>query len=155
MFGSFRRLLKSACSIWFDALPIPLNTGQDCRHIVRWAPSVLQDVQAQFTGSVYVRMKHLTDELDRRWFVWILFLKVHNQSKGAIFKRCVGGSNDHSIPGGASAWHKAKTRASYQVMTLSATGEADTPAGGSVCMRWGICQFRGTIACFPPFSHKP
>ena len=26
---------------------------------------------------------------------------------------------------------------SYQVITLSATGEADTPAGGSVCMRCG------------------
>lgn len=25
-------------------------------------------------------------------------------------------------------------------MTLSATGEADTPAGGSVCIRWLLCQ---------------
>lgn len=28
---------------------------------------------------------------------------------------------------------------SHQVMTLSATGDADTPAGGSVCMRWETC----------------
>ena len=27
------------------------------------------------------------------------------------------------------------SRDAYQVMTLSAMGEADTPAGGSVCMR--------------------
>lgn len=28
----------------------------------------------------------------------------------------------------------------YQVITLSATGDADTPAGGSVCMRYRFCQ---------------
>lgn len=26
----------------------------------------------------------------------------------------------------------------YQVMTLSGTGEAETPAGGSVCIRYSI-----------------
>lgn len=30
---------------------------------------------------------------------------------------------------------RGKGTVSYQVMTLSATGEAETPAGGSVCMR--------------------
>jgi hypothetical protein len=33
----------------------------------------------------------------------------------------------------------------YQVMTLSATGDADTPAGGSVCMRWVFCQSQEMI----------
>ena len=155
MFGSFKRLLKSACSLEFDMFPIPLNACQDCRHIVCWAPSVLQNVQAQFTGGVYVRMEHLTDELDRRWFVRILFLELHNQPKGAIFEWCVRGSDNHSIPGGASAWHKAKTRASHQVITLSATGEADTPAGGSVCMRWRFCQSQEKIACFVSFRNEP
>jgi hypothetical protein len=31
---------------------------------------------------------------------------------------------------------------SDQVMTLSGTGEAETPAGGSVCMRCTRCQHR-------------
>lgn len=78
--------------------PIPLDTRQDCRHIIRRAPSVLQNVQAQLTGGVYVWMEHLTDELDCGWLVWILLLKVHNQSKGAVFEGSVRGSDDHSIP---------------------------------------------------------
>lgn len=75
-----------------------LDTRQDCRHIVRWAPSVLQNVQAQLTGGVYVWMEHLANELDCRWLVWILLLKVHNKSKGTVFKGSVRGSDDHSIP---------------------------------------------------------
>lgn len=44
---------------------------------------------------------------------------------------------------------------SYQVMTLSATGDADTPAGGSVCMRWIFCQSQEMIVCSNLFRHEP
>jgi hypothetical protein len=39
-----------------------------------------------------------------------------------------------------SAVALSSPRYSYQVMILSVMGEADTPAGGSVCIRWEICQ---------------
>jgi hypothetical protein len=69
-----------------------------------------------------------------------LLLELHNQSKGTVFKRCISRTDDHSIPGEELAWRGAKTQDPYQVMTLSATGDADTPAGGSVCMRCMFCQ---------------
>jgi len=75
-----------------------LDACQDCRHIVCRTPSILQDIQAQFARGVYVGMEHWADELDGRWFVWILFLEMHHQPKGPIFKRGVRGSDDHGIP---------------------------------------------------------
>jgi hypothetical protein len=44
----------------------------------------------------------------------------------------------------------------YQVITLSATGEAETPAGGSVCIRWAACQYYFTspqsFCCHQPWN---
>ena len=82
-------------------------------------------------------MKHLTDELDAGWFVRIRLFKVHNEAKGAVFEGRVCGSNDDGVPIALVShdFHLYRTRRTYQVMTLSATGEAETPAGGSVCMR--------------------
>jgi hypothetical protein len=52
---------------------------------------------------------------------------------------------------------KQRLGTTYQVMTLSATGDADTPAGGSVCMRWVFCQSQEMIVCselVPPRTLK-
>jgi hypothetical protein len=43
-------------------------------------------------------MKHLTDELDGRRFVWVLFFEVHDESEGAIFEGCVGWTDDYCVP---------------------------------------------------------
>jgi hypothetical protein len=73
-----------------------------------------------------------------------LLFEVHDKPEGAVLEGCVGRAYDHSVP-----VEKLISRqdlkmgfrgVSYQVITLSATGEADTPAGGSVCMRCR-CQF--------------
>ena len=118
---------------------VPLNTRQDRGHIVRWAPPILEDIQTELARAVDVRVEHLTDELDAGWLVGVLLLEVHHQAEGAIFERGVGGANNHSVPIRDRSVIVIKTdqnRASYQVMTLSAIGDAETPAGGSVCIRW-------------------
>lgn len=88
-------------------------------------------------------MEHLADELNTGWLVRVRFLKMHDESKGPVFKRCVGRSNYYCVPKAksepSSSEIAAETEeglegASYQVMTLSAIGEAETPAGGSVCI---------------------
>ena len=117
---------------------LPLNTCQDRCHIVRWAPTILQDIQAQFPSSIDVGMEHCADKLDCGRLVRILLLEMHDQSKGSIFEWGICWADDHSVPlGGISRIRQANMRrASYQVITLSATGDADTPAGGSVCIRF-------------------
>ena len=83
-------------------------------------------------------MKHLADELDSRWLVRVLLLKMHDKAKCSILKRCVRRSDDDSIPEEGISFFSARDfmgrQVVYQVMTLSAIGDADTPAGGSVCI---------------------
>lgn len=151
MFGSFRRL-KSKTRV--SVIPLcgkeyicmtgsgskPLNTGQDGRHVIGWAPTILQNVEAKLACSIYVRVKHLADKLDTRWLIRILFLEVHHQTECAIFEGSIGGTNDDGIPASLVrqpiANRDIRTKIPYQVITLSATGDAETPAGGSVCIRW-------------------
>jgi hypothetical protein len=76
----------------------PLNTGQDGGDIVGRTPSVLQNVQAQFSGGVNVWVEHLADEFDLGWLVWILFFELHHQSKGAVFERGVCGADNNGVP---------------------------------------------------------
>lgn len=116
---------------------LPLDTGENCRHIVGGTPPVLQNIKTELAGSIHVGVEHLANEFDSRGFVRILFLKIHHQAKGSIFKRSIGWTDDNGIPDrdinrGDSRQRQSST---YQVITLSATGEAETPAGGSVCMR--------------------
>jgi hypothetical protein len=142
-----------------------LDTRQDCRHIVCWAPSVLQNIKTQFASGVDVWVEHLTDKLHCWWLIWVLFLELHDQSKSTIFEGCVRRSDDHSIPvdGSVSITQQPAKRlgVSHHVITLSATGDADTPAGGSVCMRWTFCQYqrsdrvlRGSSATNLEVSHQ-
>lgn len=91
-------------------------------------------------------MKHRANEFDSRWFVGILFLELHDESEGTVFKGGVGRANDDSVP--VSSLVLATNYSvleSDHVMTLSAIGEADTPAGGSVCMRWQNQQLRNSM----------
>lgn len=117
-------------------MSLPLDTSEDRRHVICWAPTVLQDVQAKLAGAVHIGVKHLADEFDAGRFVGVLFLEVHDEAECAVLKGSIGGSNDHGIPAAPSQRRYAGDDSeAYQVMTLSATGDADTPAGGSVCIR--------------------
>ena len=76
-----------------------LDTGQDGSHIVRGAPPILQDVQAEFTRAVDVWVEHLADELDARRLVRVCFFEVHDQFEGSIFEGRISRTNDDCIPG--------------------------------------------------------
>lgn len=130
-------------SIYFT-VRIPLDTGQNGRHIVGGTPSILEDIQAQLSGGIYIWVEHLADELDGGRFVWVLLFKVHDKSECAILEWGICWSDDYSVPAKKESVRervKEKREFSYQVMTLSATGEAETPAGGSVCMRCEVDQY--------------
>jgi hypothetical protein len=139
VFGSLRRLnkCKSTEIGRRDEGYIPLNGSENCSNVIRWAPTVLQNVQTQLTGAVNIWMKHLADELDARRLVRIRLFKVHHEAKGAVLEGRVCWSNDDGVPAVlvSHGFYQYSTGGPYQVITLSATGEAETPAGGSVCMR--------------------
>lgn len=119
----------------------PLNASQDSSDVISRTPSILQNIQAELSGRVNVRVEHLADEFDPRRFIGVSFLEMHYQSKGSIFKGCVCGADDHSIPIQTISSYPIlflNIEASYHVITLSGMGDADTPAGGSVCMRYDL-----------------
>lgn len=77
---------------------LPLNTGQYGSDIVCRTPPILQYIQAQLARVVYVWMKHPTDELDPRRLIRVLLLKMHDQSKSAVFKWRVHRPDDDGVP---------------------------------------------------------
>ena len=80
-------------------------------------------------------MEHLADELDARRLIGVLLFKLHHQTKGAVLERSVGRSDNDGVPAILAQSVRQSPQISYHVITLSATGEAETPAGGSVCIR--------------------
>lgn len=87
-------------------------------------------------------MEHLTDELDAGRFIRILLFEMHHQSEGTILEIGVGGTYDDGVPERRKSISPAACQIllrvlTHQVITLSAMGDADTPAGGSVCIRYG------------------
>lgn len=90
-------------------------------------------------------MEHLADELDLRRLVGVLLLELHNKSKSSILERGIGRANNNGVPVEnnkySSRTDQVPKEVAYQVMTLSGTGEAETPAGGSVCMRCNRHQY--------------
>ncbi len=107
-------------------------------------------------------MEHLRDEFDAGGFVGVLLFEVHDEAEGAVFKGRVGRTDDDGVPvanhkrfsdfvrgffflsedGGAAGLLQGGGGNGYQVITLSAMGEAETPAGGSVCIRWESMSVR-------------
>ena len=57
---------------------VPLNACQDSSHIVGWTPSVLQNVQAELSGSIDIRMEHLADKFDTWRLIRVLLLEMHH-----------------------------------------------------------------------------
>jgi hypothetical protein len=77
---------------------IPLNARQDGRDVVRGAPAVLQDVQAQLARGVDVGVKHAAHELDARRLVRVRLLELHDEAEGAVLEGRVGGADDDGVP---------------------------------------------------------
>lgn len=76
----------------------PLDTRQNGSHVICWAPSVLQDIEAELAGAVDIGVKHLADKFDAGRLVGVLFLEVHHQAEGSIFERRVGRADNDGIP---------------------------------------------------------
>jgi hypothetical protein len=100
-------------------------------------------------------MEHLAYKFHTRGLVGVLFFEVHDQAECAIFERRVGGADDDGIPDISSEplprTSKHNAEETYHVMTLSATGDAETPAGGSVCMR---CKYGNVSGGESSWTHK-
>ena len=67
-----------------------LNRSQDSRDVIRRRPTVLQNVEAQFSVGVDVGVKHLRDELDDGRLVRVRFVKGQDEAEGAVFEGGVG-----------------------------------------------------------------
>lgn len=76
----------------------PLNAGQDCRDIVRRAPPVLQNVQAQVSVLVDVRVEHLAYEFDDRGLRRILLIESEDEAVCAFGEDGIWRSEDDGIP---------------------------------------------------------
>lgn len=76
----------------------PLNTRQNRRDIIRRTPPILQNIQAQLSSIINIRMEHLANKLDARRFVWVLFFEVHDESECAVFERRVRRPDDDCVP---------------------------------------------------------
>lgn len=89
-------------------LSLPLDAGQDCSDVISRAPSVLKNVQAKLAGGINVGVEHFADELDLRRLIRVLFLKLHHQSKGAVFEWGIRGADNHCVP--ARCWVSIQRR---------------------------------------------
>jgi hypothetical protein len=79
-------------------ISLPLNAGQNRRHIIRWAPSVLQDIQTKLASGVHVRVEHRADKLHSRRLIRVLLFEVHDKPEGAVFEGRIRGADDDRIP---------------------------------------------------------
>lgn len=50
---------KSGLRVWIRIVQQTLDTRQDRRYVVRRTPTILQDIETEFTVRVDVRVKHL------------------------------------------------------------------------------------------------
>ena len=78
---------------------IPLDAGQDCCHVVRRAPTVLQNIQTQLSSSVHIWVELLTNEFYAWRLVWVLLFEVHHQTECSILKGSIRRPNNNCIPG--------------------------------------------------------
>jgi hypothetical protein len=63
-----------------------LDAGQDRSNVIRGAPSVLQDVQTQFSVCIHVWVEHPREELHSWWLVWVRLVERERESERAIFE---------------------------------------------------------------------
>lgn len=67
-----------------------LHTCQDCRHIVRRTPSILQDIQTKLAVGIDIGVEHFGDKANSRGLVRISIGECESKSKRAVFKWCLG-----------------------------------------------------------------
>lgn len=86
-------------------------------------------------------MEHLADKLDTWGLVRVLLFEMHDQTEGTILEGSISGTDNDGIPVVVPISRPLSNtlliNRAHHVITLSATGDAETPAGGSVCIRCG------------------
>ena len=77
---------------------MPLNTGQDGCYVIRWAPSVLQNIQAKLSRTVDIGMEHLADKFYAWRLVGVLLFEMHYKTKSPVLKRCICRADYDGVP---------------------------------------------------------
>ena len=100
-----------------------LNTSEDRCDIVCRAPSVLEDIEAQFPIRIDIRMEHLAQKFHSRGFVGVRFVKGQQEFECAILEwriRC--GISDRGAK--KRTWPKDHRIPHQQVICAGRTGNA-------------------------------
>ena len=63
-----------------------LNGGEDSSNVVSRRPAILEDVEAELSIGVDVRVEHAGEEFDGGRFVGVGFVKGEEELEGAVFK---------------------------------------------------------------------
>lgn len=100
-----------------------LNARQDGCDVIGWRPSVLQNIEAQFSVGVDIGVEHLAEEFDGGWLVRVGFVERENEFEGSVFERGVCGTEDDSVPDheivGARSTGDASRRISRETFEVS------------------------------------
>lgn len=75
-----------------------LNAGEDSGHIVRRAPAILENVEAELAVCVDVWVEHSAEELDRWRLVGVAFVEGEHQLEGAVLEGRLGWPEDDGVP---------------------------------------------------------
>lgn len=65
-----------------------LDAGQNSGDVVRWAPTVLQNVEAELSIRVYIWVEHPRQEFDSWRFVRVALIEGEEKFESAIFEWC-------------------------------------------------------------------
>ena len=64
-----------------------LDTCENGRHVICWAPPVLKNVQTDPTVSINIGVEHLGEELDHGGLVGVLLTELHGQFESSILNK--------------------------------------------------------------------
>lgn len=134
--GRARETEKSILSSGKTFAKAYLNRCQDGGHVIRRAPAVLEDVEAELAIGVHIWVEHLGDEADRWWLVWVVFLERQCQLERPVLKGRVGRPICLVVRegerGGRRGGAPYPKMTAFHIIMLFSHGAPLMPAGGSV-----------------------
>lgn len=127
--GGFR--IRWAGGVWIRKQR--LNWCQYCTNIMARWPSILDDVHAQSSIMIYIRMEDIRGKSHSRRLLGIIFSKDQPQAKNTTFPWCLIRAKDGSAP------HKEIL---FRVRTCAATLRRLVPDGLQVGHQPKLCRGR-------------
>lgn len=67
--------------VWIGVAQQRLNRGKYSCYIIDWAPLILQNVQANASISINIRVEHSRHKADCWWLIWIVLGELKSQLK--------------------------------------------------------------------------